>query len=186
MEANTLSSSVRDVLSPLCMTILQARAGAAYAQLVVQGTADAETRALLATVQPSALLARAVREMDEATAMLAGLLLWHDCLDESHQLSQGLKNPTGSFWHAIMHRREGDFSNAKYWYARCREHPALAEIPAQPNSSLQLLPTDAFVDLVEQIHARPDDPRYAQAVRIQQIEWRTLFEYCAKRASGVA
>src|SRR5947207_15523927 len=74
------------------------------------------------------MLDGAVRNEADADAMLAGLWLWHDWLDESHTLSQSLVSATGSFWHAIMHRREGDFSNAKYWYARCRTHPALRVI----------------------------------------------------------
>jgi hypothetical protein len=60
-------------------------------------------------------------------SVLSALWLWHDYLDESHIISQKIDTPTGSFWHAIMHRREGDFSNSKYWYARCADHPALGD-----------------------------------------------------------
>ncbi len=41
---------------------------------------------------------------------------------------------------------------------------------------------DGFVDLVQQVHRRPDDPRYAAAVWLQRVEWGALFEYCASRA----
>lgn len=55
-------------------------------------------------------------------AMRAGLFQWHDYLDESHELSQSIegqgKNQLGDYWHAIMHRREPDYSNAKYWFRR--------------------------------------------------------------------
>src|SRR5947208_544638 len=51
---------------------------------------------------------------DMAACCIAGVWLLHDCLDESHTISQGIDTPSDSFWHAIMHRREGDFSNAKY------------------------------------------------------------------------
>jgi hypothetical protein len=53
-----------------------------------------------------------VRDRDAAAACLAGLWLYHDFLDESHTISQGLHTPEGSYWHALMHRREPDFSNS--------------------------------------------------------------------------
>src|SRR5439155_27265178 len=50
-----------------------------------------------------------VRDRLMGSACLAGLWLWFDYLDESHSLSQDIHTPEGSFWHGIMHRREGDF-----------------------------------------------------------------------------
>jgi hypothetical protein len=41
-------------------------------------------------------------------ACRAGLLLWNDDLDASHTIAQDIEDVTGSYWHAIMHRREGD------------------------------------------------------------------------------
>jgi hypothetical protein len=65
----------------------------------------------------------AVRDREMARSCLAGLWLFHDFLDESHRISQGLHSREGSYWHGIMHRREGDFSNAKYWLRRVGAHP---------------------------------------------------------------
>src|SRR4051812_2057123 len=67
---------------------------------------------------------------DMAACCIAGVWLLHDFLDKSHNVSQRIYTPEGSFWHAIMHRREGDFSNSKYWYGHVGNHPiftALAE-----------------------------------------------------------
>lgn len=59
-------------------------------------------------------------------------------LDRSHSVSQNDPSAEGSFWHGIMHRREGDFSNAKYWFRRVGSHPVhalLAEQIAERSSS---------------------------------------------------
>ena len=97
-------------------------------------------------------------------ALQAGLWLYVDELDRSHAISQGMHNATGSYWHAIMHRREGDFSNSKYWYRNAGAHPAMAGFDPY-----------AFVDGV----ARADGDS-EELVAQQQQEWRALFEWCAK------
>lgn len=61
-------------------------------------------------------------------AAVAGLWLLAGELDRSHDISQNLDSPTGSYWHGIMHRREGDFSNAKYWMRRAAGHSAIEEL----------------------------------------------------------
>jgi hypothetical protein len=184
-------------LSPLAVSILHA-AGDAYQKLVVKGATPEPAKKLLANVKPAQLLALPVKSPPDASAMLGGLWLWHDALHECHEIVQDLIGPTGSFWHAIMHRREGDFSNAKYWYARCSDHRALRLVSAmardvigrdtKDKSLLHIVAgefnADAFVDLVEEIHADPADPRHAAAVRLQQMEWRALFNHCAYESAG--
>src|SRR5689334_20524779 len=70
----------------------------------------------------------AAREMRQACR--AGLLLLNDDLEASHHLAQQIETMTGSFWHAIMHRREGDFSNSQYWLQQAGSHPALRKVRA--------------------------------------------------------
>ena len=177
-----------DARSPLTIRILNADPHA-YEKLVVEEGAPALAHELLDGVQANQLLSDPGTPPAKARAMLAGLWLWHDALDESHTISQGLHDATGSFWHAIMHRREGDFSNSKYWYTRAAGHPALAALAMQAGPILANEPADklllrivnrgfeadALVDLIEELHDNPQDPRRHVAVALQQLEWRVLF-----------
>jgi len=188
-----------EVTSPLVRKIVDAVPDA-YRRLVVHGDAPAVARELLQDVKPAQLLAQPITSPTAADALLAALWLWHDALDESHRISQRIETPDGSYWHGIMHRREGDFSNSKYWLARCRNHPAGAAIAQQlpaiiaghsaNDPALARLNANgewdpfAFVDLAEEVHDRPDDPRHGLTVAIQRLEWRALFEFCARRATA--
>src|SRR5271154_5224554 len=111
-----------DLYSPLAGKILSANPHA-YEALVVMGGTPPPARELIEGVRPEDLLSKSGGSTSAGLALLAGLWLWHDGLEESHRISQSISDSTGSFWHAVMHRREGDFSNSKYWYARTTGHP---------------------------------------------------------------
>ena len=91
-----------DVLSPPARAVLEANAASAYTALVVKGEGWPGAMPLLSPLRPEGMLAGEVRSPDDAAALLAGLWLWHDYLDESHQYSQKLGNLSGNFWHAIV------------------------------------------------------------------------------------
>ncbi len=59
-----------------------------------------------------------------APAWKAALHLWNDDLEAAHELVQELHSATGSALHGIVHRREGDYDNARYWFVRAGDHPA--------------------------------------------------------------
>jgi len=184
-----------DIVSSLTLTILREAGESAYRKLVVDHPTPVATR-VLQGVQPGQLLNWPIKHEDAAKACLAGLWLWHDALDESHVISQTLITNTGSFWHAIMHRREGDFSNSKYWYNRCGNHHVMRLLGAVATSLAGKQASDplvaqvvggewdpnAFVDLVEKVHRHPSDPRYDVAGRLQRAEWEALFNYCVIEA----
>ena len=69
-----------------------------------------------------------VKDSTMGHALQSGLLLWNDALDASHTVSQDIESKTGSYWHGIMHRREPDYSNAKYWFGRVRVHPIFPKL----------------------------------------------------------
>ncbi len=100
-------------------------------------------------------------------ALKAGIWLYLDDLDRSHGISQGDESPLGSLWHAVMHRREGDFSNSKYWLQRAGPVP------------FQLEGYDA-VRFVDEVAAATGDP--ADLIERQRQEWLALFTFSARQA----
>ena len=47
--------------------------------------------------------------------------LWHDGKGDwnrAHEVAQDVDDATGAWVHAYLHRKEGDESNAAYWYRR--------------------------------------------------------------------
>lgn len=73
-----------------------------------------------------------VQSAEDAVALIAGLFQMHDCLERSHALSQDVegegRHAAGDYWHAVMHRREPDYGNSKYWYRRVGRHPIFQEL----------------------------------------------------------
>jgi hypothetical protein len=67
-----------------------------------------------------------------AAALKAGLFLLADFFDDSHACSQSIEglgaHHTGDYWHAILHRREPDYGNAKYWFRHVGRHPTFDEL----------------------------------------------------------
>ena len=77
---------------------------------------------------PDETLRPKLQVLDLPPLCRAGLWLYFDFLDESHRSSQEIETPDGSFWHAIMHRREPDAENSKYWWRRVGKHPVLSRL----------------------------------------------------------
>jgi hypothetical protein len=58
-------------------------------------------------------------------AIVSLALLWHDAHDAAHALCQAHEGDQDcDYVHALLHRREGDFGNAKYWFREVGQHSA--------------------------------------------------------------
>lgn len=94
--------------------------------------------------------------------------MYVDDLNRSHLASQSENTSVGAYWHGIMHRREGDFSNAKYWFRRSEAiHQLLA---LDPNG------------LTDEVACLPRSENPSRLVDAQRREWLLLVGYCARQA----
>lgn len=139
---------------------------------------------------------RRVRMPADEEVLRAGLWLLFDYMEQSHDLSQKIATPSGSYWHAILHRREPDAPNAKYWFARVGEHPVFPELLgdaleiaaasgaagtalAKALEGMQVWDADWFVDRCT-ISADPAATKVL--LDIQRREWTLLFDYNYRKA----
>ncbi len=119
-------------------------------------------------------------------------LLWHDALDESHDISQTIKSTDGSFLHGIMHRREPDSSNAKYWFRLVGDHSSFPQLANAVQSlldssdsahELEALSGEtwdpfAFVDACSRaLRAGPHSEVYQTLQQIQELELQVLVDH---------
>jgi hypothetical protein len=69
---------------------------------------------------------------DDAPVLVRAL--WHDATgdwDGAHRVAQDVETPEGAWVHAYLHRKEGDQSNAEYWYRRARIAPSVLTLDAE-------------------------------------------------------
>ncbi len=161
------------------------------------GTATGEARPLLEQLSPESLAQpHPVGDVSMALACCSALWLYHNYLDHSHRLSQQIDTIHGSFWHGIMHRREGDFGNAKYWFRRVGQHPIFPALARAAREEAQRHATDdqseylrdvtdwdpfAWIDLCQAVLAG-ESISEELCLAVQRQEWRLLFDYCYQQA----
>jgi hypothetical protein len=74
-----------------------------------------------------AALTAEIEAADASDLVKVGLHLLNDDLAASHTLAQVHEGePLADYWHAIIHRREGDYGNSRYWFGRVGCAPILA------------------------------------------------------------
>jgi len=136
----------------------------------------------------------------ESTALHAGLWQINDWLDESHACAQAIEGSgegNGDYWHAIMHRREPDASNAGYWFRRVGQHSCFTSLPEIATVALQeclsstaqswvsrlgLPDTWDALTFIDFCRATRSDPDLAQAAR--RIQWAEMLLLLAHTAQA--
>jgi hypothetical protein len=128
------------------------------------------------------------RLLPDTEPLKSALHLWNDNLGRAHEIAQEIETQTGSYLHGVMHRREPDYGNSKYWFRKVGPHP---NFPAVREAALDLLsrefpgltdirstiegsgPWDAFrmVDWCQEAEGKNDDlERFLRALQAREIE----------------
>lgn len=106
---------------------------------------------------------RQVLQLGSDRLIRAGALWLYGFLDEAHRLTQQDSSPEGAYWHALVHRSEGDFSNALYWFGRAGAHPVQARLRTRVREAMEERSTEGWQTLVE-------SPRWEPARLVELCE----------------
>lgn len=111
-----------------------------------------------------------------------GLFYAIDALHEAHAFFQDVKGDLGAYWHGMMHRREGDFENARYWYRRAGALPCFAGLHREASQ--------LSADMARQENWDPylltgacEQARFGaeesvpELLRLQRVEFEGVFDY---------
>ncbi|MBB16745.1 hypothetical protein CMK22_15855 [Candidatus Poribacteria bacterium] len=138
----------------------------------------------------------AVTDSEFGNCVRSGLLLWNDALDSSHEIVQNIGTKTGNYWHAIMHRRESDYSNAKYWFGRVGKHPIYFQLLCYAQELSQTEQLEEYTKILEsndewnpaqfvdwcQAATNSEDNKKTFLEQIQLKELQLLIDFSCKNA----
>ncbi len=118
--------------------------------------------------------AKPAKDQSALALFRGGLWFAVDELDAAHSIFQDDHSPEGSYWHGMLHRREGDFPNAKYWLQRAGRIPALKAVP-------EFDPV-RFVSLCEKASRLSPKEDSVELLEMQRMEWELLLAAAHARA----
>ena len=126
----------------------------------------------------------------EAVALVRAALLYaHDAVDEAHRIAQDGATGAASYLHGMIHRREGDFDNARYWFRRAGRlgffddlHQAVSNFSPDMAKQLNWDPY-LFTGLCEQDKFGDRDLR-TELVALQRSEFEAFFDSVWRKLAG--
>ena len=160
---------------------------------------------LLAKLTPSEPLdrglARSIRDADDAAVageaaitsaphfalVRGGLLYAVDDLAPAHAIFQEASGDLGAYWHGMMHRREGDFDNARYWFRRAGEQPFFAKLHGAAAAVSADMARQSnwdpylFTGQCEQVRFGAEE-LLGEMRGLQRAEFDAIFDYCWRRS----
>ena len=180
----------RDEYGPAVKALIEAGLAESRPSGLRTGTPAAAQKAALAALDDASIAPkphRKARMPHDAECVKSALWLLFDYFEESHNLCQNIATPSGSYWHAILHRREPDESNAIYWFRRVGEYPTFPELLADAKEiigdnrhpKLRELADKGTWDaplFTKLCCGSPNDETRKVLESIQTREWELLFE----------
>ena len=160
----------------------------AYGIEIASVLATSGSMPLVASSTPTGEQRRMVQACASANPLvLAGLWTYLSHFDEAHKIAQDIHNADGSYWHAILHRREPDAWNAGYWFRKVGSHTIFEELRLEAEKlgyapDLKWDPI-AFIDYCEWARTHPGSREEQIAIAVTQAEWQLLFDRCARKKS---
>lgn len=128
---------------------------------------------LLPTQAFSSDMTEKINSLLAGDGVKAAFHLLNDDIQRCHNIAQKREgNPTFDYMHAVLHRRERDFWNSKWWFNRIA-HPLLKECYGD-----QLPQT--FVDDVERAEKNKDQAKISDLEQTQMVEMVKLAQYSIK------
>lgn len=118
-----------------------------------------------------------------------GLLYALDAIPEAHVVFQDAKGDLGSYWHGMIHRREGDFDNARYWFRRSGILPVFSDMHRAASAFSALMARQANWDPYL-FTGECEQARFGETeglndlVALQRVEFELLFDYCWRKSGG--
>ena len=151
------------------------------------------------TLSDEVLFGGAIDDSNVANAARAGLLLLAGGLEDAHRIVQDFDTPEARYWHGIVHRREPDPSNAKYWFRQLGHHAVFDDLVSKVTSGdlpskravnhiLQSGKWDPFrfVDLCDDCEKGAQSELRNELLIIQQKEIELLLTFCIHKALGAS
>ena len=130
---------------------------------------------------------KAIGDLAAFRLVRGGLLYLVDAIDECHEHFQEVHTDLGSYWHGMMHRRESDFDNARYWFRRASRLPFF--------DTLHRRASECSVDMAKQMSWDPylftgqcEQARFGemefmdQLKKLQRAEFDVVFDYTWRQA----
>jgi len=159
-------------------------------------------RKLIPTEPSDPELVLRIRAADDATlsgdktpgnpavfSLIRGALFYAaDAIHDAHKIFQDAPGDLGSYWHGMMHRREGDFDNARYWFRRAGVLPFFGTLhrAASEHSSVMArqLNWDPYLFTGECEQARFGETENLKSLSaLQRAEFEVLFDYCWRQSA---
>lgn len=151
-------------------------------QLLPKDVSDRELRRRIKDASDEIIAGGKIGQPKGFGLIRGALLYLVDDLDGAHGFAQDDHSDLGSYWHGMMHRREGDFDNARYWFRRAGSLPFFdtlhheASLFSADMSRQMSWDPYLFTGACEQFRFGADE-ELRTLLKLQRAEFDVIFDY---------